>query len=342
MIFVTPTIIDPAGNRYHSEDEMPFAQYPDSGAEAGGAEGAIAKEARMSFSLLAQMFRAPRSADILVRGSPGVCRADKDVRAAGGWRRRWRGCAGLALGQGVYVTNGIEYAIAGSLPGDQVYPAVAITTNGGFLVWEDNVTDGDGTGISAVRLDSNFSQVYSPFRVNQLGAGSQDHPQVAMLTNGGAAFVWQGGQPGFQHIYARFLSPTNTWLTPTNDIHVNTFTNHAQIDPALATLANGNVVMVWSSFNQSASNSLQVSMAKSSRQAGRKWAASSRSASTFRSTSATPRWRRWAAAALWWCGPPRCRGPAPWTTSAAIRYPSPIRSRARTFTRGSSTAPARR
>ena len=26
MIFVTPTIIDPAGNRCHSEDEMPFAQ----------------------------------------------------------------------------------------------------------------------------------------------------------------------------------------------------------------------------------------------------------------------------------------------------------------------------
>jgi hypothetical protein len=24
MIFVTPTIIDPAGNRYHSDDEMPF------------------------------------------------------------------------------------------------------------------------------------------------------------------------------------------------------------------------------------------------------------------------------------------------------------------------------
>ena len=26
VIFVTPTIIDPAGNRYHSEDEMPFAR----------------------------------------------------------------------------------------------------------------------------------------------------------------------------------------------------------------------------------------------------------------------------------------------------------------------------
>jgi len=26
LIFVTPTIIDPAGNRMHSEEEMPFAQ----------------------------------------------------------------------------------------------------------------------------------------------------------------------------------------------------------------------------------------------------------------------------------------------------------------------------
>jgi general secretion pathway protein D len=26
MIFVTPTIVDPAGNRVHSEDELPFAQ----------------------------------------------------------------------------------------------------------------------------------------------------------------------------------------------------------------------------------------------------------------------------------------------------------------------------
>jgi type II secretory pathway component GspD/PulD (secretin) len=40
LIFVTPTLIDPAGNRLHTEDEMPFAQSgipvqppPTSGAE---------------------------------------------------------------------------------------------------------------------------------------------------------------------------------------------------------------------------------------------------------------------------------------------------------------------
>lgn len=164
---------------------------------------------------------------------------------------------GPVSGQGVYVTNGIEYAIAGNLPGDQVYPAVAISTNGGFLVWQDNVTDGDGSGIGAVRLDSNFSQVYSPFRVNQAGAGFQEHAQVALLANGGAAFVWQGGPLGAQHIYARFLSQTNTWLTPTNDILVNTSTSFVQISPVLARLANGNIVVVWSSFNQANTNSLQ-------------------------------------------------------------------------------------
>ena len=26
LIFVTPTLIDPAGNRLHTDDEMPFAQ----------------------------------------------------------------------------------------------------------------------------------------------------------------------------------------------------------------------------------------------------------------------------------------------------------------------------
>jgi len=37
--------------------------------------------------------------------------------------------------------------------------------------------------------------------------------RVALLQNGGAVFVWQGGKPSQEQIYARFLSPTNTWLT---------------------------------------------------------------------------------------------------------------------------------
>ncbi|HWW00690.1 MAG TPA: hypothetical protein VNZ64_13415 [Candidatus Acidoferrum sp.] len=163
--------------------------------------------------------------------------------------------SGAAVAATNFVANGGEYGITGSMPGDQVHPALSLSPTGGFLVWEDNITDGDGLGISALQLDSGFSAFRSPFRVNITGAKDQERPQVSLLNGGGAAFVWQGGAMGFQHIYARFLSAAGTWLT-TNDIVVNTAANY-QINPVVATLANSNVVVIWASFNQYTASSMQ-------------------------------------------------------------------------------------
>ncbi|HEX4644765.1 MAG TPA: hypothetical protein VH598_04080, partial [Verrucomicrobiae bacterium] len=162
---------------------------------------------------------------------------------------------GIAFSQSGYVTQAGEYAPAGNLPGDQTRHQLSLTRTNGFIVWQDNVTDGDGLGISAQALDSSFSSPFASFRVNQQGAYDQENPQVAMLKNGGAAFVWQGGKQGFQHIYARFLSASNTWVT--GDVMVNSLTNYYQINPVIATLTNGNVIVVWSSLNQQSANSLQ-------------------------------------------------------------------------------------
>jgi hypothetical protein len=155
-----------------------------------------------------------------------------------------------------YATNGTEYAIIGSLPGDQVFPDAAVNTNGGFVVWQDNITDGDGWGVSARQVDGTLSGKLGTFRVNQQGAGDQENPRVALLKNGGAVFVWQGGQKGFQHIYAAFVNANNTFVT-NKDILVDTFTNNFQINPAVTTLTNGNVVVVWGSFDEAGSTSLQ-------------------------------------------------------------------------------------
>ena len=154
-----------------------------------------------------------------------------------------------------YTTNGIEYAVIGSLPGDQVYPDVAITPDGGFVVWQDNITDGGGLGISARQMDGTLSGTLSTFRVNAQGANNQENPRVALLQNGGAVFVWQGGAEGFQHIYARFLNANNTFLT-TTDLLVSS-PGFNQINPAVATLNNSNVVVVWSSYNEAARGSMQ-------------------------------------------------------------------------------------
>lgn len=154
----------------------------------------------------------------------------------------------LVLAQSGYVLQAGEYPPAGSLVGDQTYPQVSIKPGGGFLVWQDNNTDGDKSGVSTRRLDGNLSGTLSAFRVNEIGAEYQERPQVSLLNDGGAAFVWQGGKLGFQRIYARFLSAGNTWVT--GDVPVNTFTN-TQIDAAVATLADGNVVVAWANFTGS-------------------------------------------------------------------------------------------
>src|SRR6185312_4872978 len=161
------------------------------------------------------------------------------------------GTTSAILAQNAYAPQGGEYPIAGSLPGDQVFPQVALGTNGGYLVWQDNVTDGDGLGISARKINSSLSGSFGVFRVNQQGAGDQENARVALLKDGGAVFVWQGGTPGFQHIYARFLKSDGTFAA--GDLLVNTYTNNHQIDPVVAVLANGNVVVSWSSYGQDGS-----------------------------------------------------------------------------------------
>ena len=136
------------------------------------------------------------------------------------------GAAGCALalampmivaGQSTYTKNGTEFRIGGSVPGTQAHPHVGVHPSGGFLVWEDNGTDTSGLGISAVALDSDFSRLQAPFRVNQTRSGDQEKPQVVLLSNGGAVFVWQGGRQGFQHIYARFLSSSKAYGCQTKE-----------------------------------------------------------------------------------------------------------------------------
>jgi hypothetical protein len=162
----------------------------------------------------------------------------------------------LVLGQANYAPHGGEYAVAGGVLGDQVCVDAAVRTAGGFVVWQDGYADGEGLGISALRLDSSLSGMFSPFRVNQRGADDQERPRVSLLHNGGAVFVWQGGRQGFQRIYARFLSANATWTTE-EDVLVNTFTNQSQLNPAVATLSDDQAVVVWASFDQRASDSLQ-------------------------------------------------------------------------------------
>jgi len=171
---------------------------------------------------------------------------------------RWLATLALLLagsnpifGQAAFNPQAGQYSLSGALNGDQLFSHAAIGATGGYVVWQDNATDGDGWGVSAQRLNNNLSGSLATFRVNEVGAGHQEKPQVVLLADGGAAFVWQGGPLSQTRIYARFMAANGIFVT--GDVQVNTWTNHQQVTPAIARLSNGNVAVVWASFGQDGS-----------------------------------------------------------------------------------------
>jgi hypothetical protein len=151
-------------------------------------------------------------------------------------------------------TLGSEFAIAGTLAGDQSLPKAAVNSNGGFLVWVDNSLTPLGTRIRAARLNSQFMLAGVPFAassaVKSKTTGMQDKPDVAVLADDGAVVVWQSGVATKQ-IYARFFGPDGKPRKA--DVRVGKSLKRDQRDPAVATLSDNSVIVVWSSFDQDGS-----------------------------------------------------------------------------------------
>ena len=146
--------------------------------------------------------------------------------------------------------NGI-YPLIPSRPGEQIRAQIAFGASGGYAVWQDSLIDGKGFGIAAVSLNSDLSAKGEVVRVNVSGPESQTNPRLALLKNGGCVFAWQGGKSGAEDVFVRFRGPRNTWLT--GDQFANTYRKSSQVDPAIACLANGSVVVIWSSAGQDGS-----------------------------------------------------------------------------------------
>lgn len=197
------------------------------------------------------------------------------------------------FGQGVSPQGG-EFSLSGPLGGDQVSPSLGLNSAGGWLVWQDGRIDTNGQGIAALRLDSDFSSTNSAIRVNQEQRGHQQHPQVAVLADGGAAVIWSSAWKdkkgkGTNGIFARFLGADGTFKT--GDVLVNQnsrriLTNYYQTaagyknntmairkyrfsetfriyrglneGATVAALPNGGAVVAYSGLRRSITNSQQI------------------------------------------------------------------------------------
>lgn len=171
--------------------------------------------------------------------------------------------AGVALGWtgldavgGGLQPQGLEFPLTRGIPGDQVNPALAIHGDGGWVVWQDAAIDGEGLGISAIRIGANGAVVGTPRRVNQVTQGDQENPTIIALPDGKSLCLWQGGPVGFQTIFGRFLSSDGSPLTA--DLSLSTGDGEHDLDPVAALLTDGTVMVAWTSYRQDGSASYDV------------------------------------------------------------------------------------
>ena len=119
-------------------------------------------------------------------------------------------------------TNGLqggEVSFSGGLNSDQTMPAAAFGATGGFVLWQDPISDPFGLGVSVRRLNEALTPEGSALRVNQTIPLDQSRPKVAMFADGTALSAWQSGRSGFQNVFARRIAADGT--VPANEMLVN-------------------------------------------------------------------------------------------------------------------------
>lgn len=155
--------------------------------------------------------------------------------------------------------SGVELLINTITTGDQSQPAIAVLSDGRFVVtWTDiSLLGGDNSnhGIRAQMFNADGSPLGTEFLVNSVIASSQDQPAITALENGRFVVTWRtanptGGDGSFTAIKAQVFNANGT---PSGvEFLVNTTAANSQFEPAITGLADGRFVIVWRDDSQAA------------------------------------------------------------------------------------------
>jgi len=147
--------------------------------------------------------------------------------------------------------EGSEFQVSSPVAGGQQSPAVAIDSNGTFVVvWSEYGRDGDGQSIHAQRYTGTGAVLGTEFRVNTTSTGDQSNPSVAMNANGDWVVTWESnGQDGdgggiFAQLYSAAGTPRGS------EFRVNEYITGNQSAPSVAMDSQGDFVIVWTSYDQ--------------------------------------------------------------------------------------------
>ncbi len=150
------------------------------------------------------------------------------------------------------VAQGGEILVNATTVGDQAYPAVAMSSNGSFVVvWKG--PDADQGGIYAQRFNSAGVAQGAELQVNQTWTGDQENPNVAIDGVGNFVVTWSNPSTATGYdIYARRFDAAGNILS--SEFFVNSTTADAQNTAQIAMNASGAFVVTWQSYAQDGSD----------------------------------------------------------------------------------------
>jgi hypothetical protein len=153
------------------------------------------------------------------------------------------------------VAQGSEFRVNSFTSSLQYYSTVAMDADGDFVVTWSSYRDGSGAGVYAQRFNAAGTALGNEFRVNTYTAGNQLFSNVAMEPDGDFVVTWSSyGQEGANSgwgIYAQRYSAAGSERG--GEFAVNTFTSNSQVYSTVATDADGDFVITWSSASQDGS-----------------------------------------------------------------------------------------
>ena len=132
--------------------------------------------------------------------------------------------------------------------GAQRLPAVAVESDGDFLVaWMGSAASGP-LGVFGQRFDSAGVRLGASFEINSHPNGLQGYPSADAAEGGGFVVVWESSdQDGSARgIFLQRFDSAGT--AAGGELQVNTTTISDQRDSEVATLASGDYVVVWTDY----------------------------------------------------------------------------------------------
>jgi hypothetical protein len=149
---------------------------------------------------------------------------------------------------------GTEFHVNSSIAKAQDKPAVAVKSDGSFLVaWQSaHAAPSPSVGVYAQRFDSSAAKLGGEVAVSLATTGYMEQPAVGVDNTGRWVVAWANdGGPAAgngDEIWAQRFNADGT--RPEATFRVNTFDQNDQDDPRLAMASGGRFVIVWSDRKQ--------------------------------------------------------------------------------------------